>query len=59
VDKLNPRPAVVALGRLASKTLTDLGVEHEAVPHPQWVRRFRSKQMGWYAQEIKEAAQWK
>lgn len=59
VDKLNPRPAVVALGRLASKTLTDLGVEHEAVPHPQWVKRFRNKQMGWYAQEIREAAQWK
>lgn len=59
VDKMDPRPAVVALGRLASKTLTDLGVEHETVPHPQWVKRFRNKQMGWYAQEIKGAAGWK
>jgi hypothetical protein len=59
VEKLDPRPTVVALGRLASKTLTNLGIEHEAVPHPQYVRRFRNKQMSWYAQEIKEAARWK
>jgi hypothetical protein len=59
IDKIEPRPAVVALGRLASKTLTDAGVEHEAVPHPQWTRRFRNQKMGWYAQEIKEAAGWK
>ena len=59
VEKIDPKPTVVALGRQASKSLTDLGVEHEAVPHPQWVRRFRSKQMGWYAQEIKEAAGWR
>lgn len=58
VDKIDPRPAVVALGRLASKTLTDAGVEHEAVPHPQWVRRFRNKHMAWYLNEIKEAAGW-
>lgn len=56
IDKIDPRPAVVALGRLASKTLLDAGVEHEAVPHPQWTRRFRNKHMGWYAQEIKRAA---
>lgn len=59
IDKIEPRPNVVALGRLASKTLEDAGVEHEAVPHPQWTRRFRSKQMGWYAQEIREAGSWK
>jgi hypothetical protein len=59
IEKIEPKPAVVALGRLASKTLTDAGVEHEAVPHPQFVRRFRNRQMGWYAQEIKEAAGWK
>lgn len=59
IDKIEPRPAVVALGRLASKTLTDAGVEHETVPHPQWTRRFRNKQMGWYAQEIKKAGAWK
>lgn len=59
IDKIDPRPVVVALGRLASKTLMDAGVEHEAVPHPQWVRRFRNKHMPWYAQEIKKAAKWK
>lgn len=59
IDKIEPRPAVVALGRLASKTLMDAGVEHEAVPHPQWCRRFRHRQMGWYAQEIRKAAAWK
>jgi len=59
IEKIEPRPAVVALGRLASKTLLDAGVEHETVPHPQWVRRFRNKQMGWYAQEIKKAGAWK
>lgn len=59
VDKIDPRPAVVALGRLASKTLTDAGVEHEAVPHPQWVRRFRNRHMDWYLNEIKEAAKWR
>lgn len=58
IDKIEPRPAVVTLGRLASKTLTDLGVRHETVPHPQWIRHFRSNQMSWYVQEIKEAAKW-
>ncbi len=59
IGKIDPQPVVVALGRLASKTLLDADVEHEAVPHPQWVRRFRNKQMPWYAQEIKKAAKWK
>lgn len=56
IDKIEPRPAVVALGRLASKSLLDAGVEHEAVPHPQWCRRFRHRHMDWYANEIKSAA---
>jgi Thymidylate kinase len=59
IPKIESSPTVVALGRLASKSLTDLGIEHETVPHPQWVRRFRSKQMGWYASEIRKAAEWK
>ncbi len=59
IPKIESQPTVVALGRLASKTLTDAGVEHETVPHPQWVRRFRSKHMGWYALEIRKAAAWK
>lgn len=59
IGKIEPKPAVVALGRLASKTLTDVGVEHETVPHPQWYRRFRNKHMGSYAQEIKEAGAWR
>lgn len=56
IPKISSQPVVVALGRQASKTLTDVDVEHETVPHPQWVRRFRNRQMGWYAQEIKSAA---
>lgn len=59
IPKIESSPAVVALGRLASKSLTDLGVEHETVPHPQWYRRFRNRHMGAYALEIKEAAGWR
>lgn len=33
-------PNVVALGAKASKRLSDLGIDHAAVPHPQKVRRF-------------------
>ena len=33
-------PPVVALGRVASKELTKVGIVHGAVPHPQFIRRF-------------------
>lgn len=39
---------VVALGAMASTKLTDLGIEHATVPHPQWWRRFRHKDMQGY-----------
>lgn len=43
------RCSVVALGRLAQKTLTKLGVPHTAVPHPQFARRFHHHDVAHYA----------
>lgn len=46
---------VVALGRYAEKVLSDLQVEHRAVPHPQYVRRFHHHDQVGYKQALKEA----
>lgn len=44
---------VVALGNLASERLTQLGVEHRKVPHPQHWRRFHFSQLEEYGKEIR------
>lgn len=46
---------VVALGREASRTLTRVGVEHSAVPHPQFVRRFYQRHRDEYGVAIDDA----
>jgi hypothetical protein len=45
----------VALGRKASDRLHGLGLEHAAVPHPQYVRRFHHKAWLEYMMLIEEA----
>lgn len=50
-------PQVVALGRCAHDELTHLGVQHGAVPHPQFVRRFHHRHGDEYAQLIYAVAQ--
>lgn len=45
--------ATVALGVNATKTLGKLNIPHFAVEHPQYVRRFRTKQRKAYGQLIK------
>lgn len=42
IDELHPR-LVIALGSVAKKWLTDAGVEHVHVEHPQYWKRFRAK----------------
>lgn len=49
-------PHVVALGRKASENLTDLGVEHAAVPHPQFARRFTHGKKAEYGALIERIA---
>lgn len=49
-------PRVVALGREASDTLSDAGIKHGTVPHPQWWKRFRHHEQPEYAHLIRKAA---
>jgi len=49
-------PPVVALGRTASLHLDSLGIDHAAVPHPQYVRRFFNSRQEEYGELIAEAA---
>lgn len=50
-------PMVVALGRAASDRLLELDIEHAAVPHPQYVRRFHSKRKAEYGELIGRVAE--
>lgn len=47
-------PSVIALGRNAQRTLTRMKVEHTAVPHPQFVRRFHHRALDEYAELLQE-----
>lgn len=49
------QPDVVALGQCAHRRLSDLGVKHVTVPHPQYVRRFHHKHGVAYADVIIES----
>lgn len=51
-----PSAGIVALGRNASDALKDHGVEHGAVPHPQYVRRFHAGKREEYGRLIRETA---
>lgn len=46
---------VIALGKIADKKLTSLGIQHKALPHPQWVKRFHYKKQHVYAQSMRDA----
>jgi thymidylate kinase len=47
---------IVTLGNAASKILDDLGIEHGAAPHPQYMRRFHYSSGPDYAAAILEVA---
>jgi hypothetical protein len=47
---------IVALGAEATKKLSDLGVEHCQVPHPQYQRRFKHSQLHEYGKMIERCA---
>lgn len=51
------RPPVVALGRNASRRLTELRLPHGAVPHPQYVRRFHHARQVGYGELITQTLQ--
>ncbi len=42
-SQLGEPEVVVALGAVADKRLIEAGIKHNAVPHPQWIRRFKYK----------------
>lgn len=48
--------SIVALGRNAFRRLEELDIEHFAVPHPQWVRRFHHDKLRDYGEAIRQAA---
>jgi len=45
-------PRVVALGNQASHALSRLGLDHGKIPHPQWARRFKHNDHGWYSSRL-------
>lgn len=49
-------PNVVALGRNASDILIEYDIEHAAVPHPQYARRFQNKRQRQYGALIQDVA---
>jgi hypothetical protein len=50
-------PKTVALGNQAARALTEAGVPHTKVYHPQYARRFEHSALGDYATEIHRACQ--
>jgi Fe-S cluster biosynthesis and repair protein YggX len=52
LDRLEPTPRALALGRNASAALTAQGILHGTVPHPQFVRRFHQSSLTEYAELI-------
>lgn len=54
--RLAGQPRVVALGNAASEVLSDAGVLHGVVPHPQYVRRFHHQTKREYAWALAVAA---
>lgn len=50
------RPAVVALGGVASKVLTSAGINHGRVPHPQYCKRFHNSRQAEYGALIERVA---
>lgn len=48
-------PSAVALGKRAEKLLNELGIFHGSVPHPQYMRRFRSRDRFIYGDMIRES----
>lgn len=51
-DKLQPKK-VIALGKNASKILQRAGILHDVTNHPQFVKRFKNKQIRQYAKTLK------
>lgn len=49
-----PLPNVVALGKKAAKLLSQQGIPHTSLPHPQYVKRFQNGKKAEYAQQLKE-----
>jgi thymidylate kinase len=49
-------PQVVTMGNVADQIVTNLGVEHGSVPHPQYMRRFFNSYAAKYAEAIGLAA---
>lgn len=47
------QPPVVALGRKASERLTELGIEHAGLPHPQYMRRFHAGKGLYYGEALR------
>lgn len=45
----------ITLGRKAAHKLLEFGIEHEELPHPQWVKRFHHHQKYAYAEDVRRA----
>jgi hypothetical protein len=56
IRELCPRATFIALGLNAASALARAGVEHRRIPHPQWHRRFRSRDFSGYVTLLERAA---
>lgn len=50
-----PTTRFISLGKKADKKLNEFGVQHAALPHPQWVKRFHYADKRFYAEDIRQA----
>lgn len=46
-------PLVIALGKTAGAHLRKINVKHAEFPHPQWIRRFDSRRLEAWAEELR------
>lgn len=56
IHELAGRPRWVALGGRASRTLSEKGIPHAAVPHPSYAKRFTHGRHHEYTLRLREAA---
>ncbi len=49
------KPKAIALGNVAGEALTQADIKHGIAPHPQWVKRFKFKEMETYKRALVQA----
>ena len=54
IDHIGTVKRVIALGRVASRTLTSQGIKHVMIPHPKYEKRFKKGNLDRYVDLLRE-----